>query len=725
MNKYNKFTFLLLLLAFLWNSPVNYAQKNLSLDLIFDQETFVEKSVPGFKVLKNNLEYAVLEHSEQGIEQINIYRLKDRKIARTVFENTFNLKQISHFEWSNDEQFLLIFTQGQQIYRRSYLYTVYHYDIENKKIQLVDESPILHAHFNPVNYDVAYVKNNNLYHYQYNNQSSTALTNDGKKGHIINGNCDWVYEEEFAFSRAFQWSPNGNYLAYYKFDESEVKEFTMTYYDDDSNYPRYDTFKYPKAGEDNSLVSIHVYDMIKKETKTINTGDREDFYIPRIKWAGNKNELIVYLMNRHQNHLEFLWYNPLNQKQKIVYEERNRYYIDITDNIAFDPVRNGFYYTSEKNGLNQLFYWNWDSSTDVLISPKDLEITQINGFDLAKGLVYFTAVGSTPMQRDFYSVNIRNKRANTIVKGDGIVQVSDAGAYFMIKSSSLNQAPKYYLKHKQSKQEIVLEDNALLNQRLEDYGMNNMEFFDLEWEGETYHGWRIMPKDFNPQKKYPVIFYQYSGPGSQEVLDRFPVFQYYWHHFMAQQGYIVVAMDGKGTGARGEEFKKQTYLELGKLETESQIAFAEIIKKEWSFVNPDRLGIWGWSYGGFISASALLKGNTTFSTAVSVAPVTNWAFYDNIYTERFMRTPQENPIGYNDNAPEKMVGLLEGNLMLVHGVTDDNVHFQHAAVMTKNLIEAGKHFESLYYPNKNHSIPGQKTRKQLFEKITNYFNKNL
>lgn len=721
-----KLRFITCIILFLcaWSQQIT-AQEQLTLDLIFDGETFVEKRVPGFRVLKNNTEYAVLEQSEEGLDQINIYQLKSAKLVKTVFENDFDLEDIVHFEWSFDEQYLLIYTKAIPIYRRSTLYTVYKYHIPTKSIELLDESPILHAHFNPVNYDVAYVKDNNLYHYQSASKQSEQLTFDGKKGQIINGNCDWVYEEEFAFSRAFEWSADGKYLAYYKFDESEVKEFTITFYDDGDNYPRFESFKYPKAGEDNSKVSIHVYDLISKNTQHVQTGDRSDFYIPRIKWAGKSNELLVYLMNRHQNHLEFLKFNPSSNTEEIIYEERNDYYIDITDNIAFDN-QFGFYYTSEKNGLNQLFHWNWKTKTDQLISPEALEIDQIVGFDLGHGKVYFTAVGMTPMNRNFYSIDIHRGRLNLLIEEGGVVQVNEAGsAYFLVKSSQLNEAPQYYLLPKRGKQTIVLEQNQILNKQIQKYGMDQMEFFDLEWEGVTYHGWRILPPNFDETQKYPVIFYQYSGPGSQEVMDKFPIFQYYWHHFMAHEGYIIVALDGKGTGGRGEAFKKQTYLTLGALETESQIAFAEILKKEWSFVDGDRIGIWGWSYGGFISASALMKGNQTFSTAVSVAPVSNWAFYDNIYTERFMRTPQENPDGYKDNAPEQMVELLEGNLMIVHGLTDDNVHFQHAAVMTKNLIEAGKQFESLYYPNKNHSIPGTETRKQLFEKITDYFKRHL
>jgi len=712
-------------LCFLIFSSLAIAQEKLTLDIIFDDSTFVEKSVPGFSVLKNDKDYAVLEKNNLGIEQINIYQVKNQKKIKTVFENTFGLEKIDKFTWSHDEKYLLLFTEKQAIYRRSALYKVYHYDIQNKNIVLIDENPIMHAHFNPVNYDVAYVKDNNLYHYDFKNNRRKALTNDGKKGAIINGNCDWVYEEEFAFSRAFEWSPNGQYLAYYKFDESEVKEFTMTFYDEGANYPRYETFKYPKAGEDNSKVAIHVVDLIRNTNHKVNAGDREDFYIPRIKWAGEKNELLVYFLNRHQNHLEFVWFNPQNGKQKIVYEEKNKYYIDITDNIAFHPQEKGFYYTSEKRGKNQLFYWNWETKQDALISPENMEIDQIISFDLSSQKVFFTAITTNPMQREFYSVHVGNKKVEQLVAHEGWLQVSAAGAYFLVKASQLNVAPKFYLLGKKSKNLVLLEDNAALNKNIQKYGMDNMEFFSIDWKGEKYNAWRILPLDFDPNKKYPVLFYQYSGPGSQEVVNRFPIFQYYWHHYLAHEGYIIVAVDGKGTGGRGEEFKKQTYLNLGKLETESQIAFAEKIKKEWDFVDENRIGIWGWSYGGFISASALMKGNKTFSTAVSVAPVTNWAYYDNIYTERFMRKPQENPKGYADNAPETMVEDLKGNLLLIHGVTDDNVHFQHAAVLTRNLVEAGKQFESIYYPNKNHSIPGKNTRKQLFEKITDYLKKHL
>lgn len=707
---------------FIYQYPAQ-AQKTLSLDIIYDETTFVEKQVPGFKVMKNPKHYAVLEGD--SVKEINIYHIDRQKKIKSVFKNTYEIQDISHFEWSFDEQYLLIYSNPERIYRRSTLYQVHLYHIPSQQIMLLDSESILHAHFNPQNYDIAYVKNNNLYYFNFETKERQALTNDGAKNSIINGNCDWVYEEEFAFSRAFEWSENGEYLAYYKFDESEVKEFTMTFYDDHTNYPRYETFKYPKAGEDNSKVSIHIINIKNKQSFKVDEGERTDFYIPRIKWAGKQNELIVYFLNRHQNHLELLWVNPRTQESKLIYEEIDQHYIDITDNIAFDD-QNGFYYTSEKAGRNQLYHWNWEKEVDLLLVPEWMEIDQIIDFDLSSQKVFFTTVGELPMKRKFQEVEVNTQQIRTLFDENGAVQVSKAGSgHFLIKSSNINKAPAYYLMSKKNFKSTLLEQNELLNQRIVEYQMNTTHFFDLEWEGVTYYGWRILPLDFDPHKKYPVIFYQYSGPGSQEVMDKFPVFQYYWHHYMAQQGYIIIAMDGKGTGGRGAKFKKQTYLNLGALETESQIAFAEILQKEWSFIDKDRMGIWGWSYGGFISASALLKGSETFKTAVSVAPVTNWAFYDNIYTERFMRTPQENPKGYEENAPEKMVDRLKGNLMLVHGVTDDNVHFQHAAVMTKNLIEAGKHFESLYYPNKNHSIPGNQTRKQLFEKITDYFKKNL
>lgn len=695
----------------------------LSLETIFDETTFIEKQVPGFKVMKNPKHYAVLEGD--SIKEINIYHIDRQKKIKTVFKNDFDLKEIAHFEWSFDEQYLMIFTEPEPIYRRSTLYKVYLYHIPTQTIELLHSEKLLHAHFNPTSYDVAFVLNNNLHHYNFNQKQVIALTNDGLKNHIINGNCDWVYEEEFAFSRAFEWSENGKFLAYYRFDESEVKEFTMTYYDDGDNYPRYATFKYPKAGEDNSKVSIHVINLENNQTFQVDNGKRNDFYIPRIKWAGKQNELIVYFLNRHQNHLELLWVDPLTEESKIIYEEQDPYYIDITDNIAFDG-ENGFYYTSEKAGSNQLYHWNWEKQLDRLLVPENMEIDQIIDFDLKSQKVYFTSVGQLPMKRNFQEVEVDSKKIKTLFDFDGVVQVSKAGdQHFLVKSSTLNRAPSFHLLAKRNLKTTLLEDNKQLNEKLTEYKLDRMELFEIEWENEIYYGWSILPLNFEQDKKYPILFYQYSGPGSQEVLDKFPIFQYYWHHYMAQQGYIIVSIDGKGTGGRGTAFKKQTYLNLGALETESQIAFAEILKKEWNFIDEERVGIWGWSYGGFISASALLKGNETFKTAVSVAPVTNWAFYDNIYTERFMRTPQENPKGYQDNAPEQMVHLLKGNLMLVHGVTDDNVHFQHAAVMTKNLIEAGKHFESLYYPNKNHSIPGNSTRKQLFEKITDYIKKNL
>jgi dipeptidyl-peptidase-4 len=564
-----------------------------------------------------------------------------------------------------------------------------------------------------------------LYVYDIIKNTTTPITQDGVTNHIINGNCDWVYEEEFSFSKAYEWSPDGEWIAFYKFDESNVKEFTMQYYKEGNNYPDNYTFKYPKAGEDNSVVNIYTYHIASKTTQKMDVGSETDQYIPRIKWA-SEQDLCIFRMNRHQNHLELLYAHPQSGQTKQVYEEHNAYYIDIHDNIYFLQKGKKIVLTSEKEGYNHLYMHDVVSKKTKAITTGAWDIDNLVSVDEKQSKAYFTAGITSPLERQFYAVNLQGGRLQKIISETGWNTVSASGSkYFLVKHQSTQKVPTFRLLNTKGKTVRLLEQNETLQQNMSTLQLGKLHFLTIPNDvGDLLHTYMITPPNFDSTRQYPVLMYQYSGPGSQQVGNKFQLDSYMWHQFLAQRGYIIVVADGTGTGGRGETFKKKTYLQLGKLESDDQIAVAQHLGKL-SFVDANRIGIWGWSYGGFMSSTCLFKAPKVFKAAIAVAPVTNWRFYDNIYTERYMRTPQENPEGYDHNAPEKLAKNLEGNFLLIHGLADDNVHFQNAAALTNQLIKHNKQFRSEYYPNGNHGIGGGKTRLQLYQRMTDFVLESL
>lgn len=721
----------ILLVAALLVAQLSFAQggyKKITLEDVWSKNTFAMKSVPGFNAMKDGLHYTQTDKVD-GVQQVNEYELATGNKVKTLFDNSLqtykdSVLQIDGYILDNDEQKMLLLTEKKNIYRRSVLYKVYVYDPATKKITLLDKDKILHPSFSPDGKKVAYVKDNDLYYQDLASGKVTAVTKDGKKNHIINGNCDWVYEEEFEFTKAYDWSEDGKYIAYYRFDESGVKEYTLTYYD--SLYPRIYTYKYPKAGEDNSIVQVKLYNMANRKTVNVNVGPEKDQYIPRIKWMDD-NHLCVYRMNRRQNKLELLRADAATGSSKVIYSEENKYYIEINDNIRFLPDGNSFVFSSERTGYNHLFFYDWKYKTLRELTPGEYDIESLTGLDTAKKLVYYTAAERSPLQRNLYAVgwNGEGKTCLTPEKGTHSITPCTGNRYFLDCYSRLTQPPVYYLRDADGKIVRTLEDNHKLVETMQDYDLGDIHFMKIK--GAYYddlNAWMITPPHFSKYKKYPVLMYQYSGPGSQQVADKFPMGYYFWHQMLAQKGYIVVCVDGTGTGFRGEEFRKKTYLQLGRYESDDQIAVAKNLA-ELSYVDKNRIGIWGWSYGGFMSSTCIFKGNDVFKAAISVAPVTNWRYYDNIYTERYMRKPQENPEGYDDNAPEYMADRLKGKLLLIHGTGDDNVHFQNSAMLVNALIKANKDYDSEYYPNRTHGISGGNTRLHLFRRMTNFILENL
>lgn len=634
---------------------------------------------------------------------------------------------------SNDKKRILVMTGKEAIYRRSSKSFVYLHDILSKKTRKLDSEKILHATFSPDGRRIAYVKNNNLYLFDIATGSSRAITTDGKWNHIINGNCDWVYEEEFEFTRAYEWSPAGNYIAYYRFDETNVKEYQFTQYDD--TYNKQYTYKYPKAGEENSKVEIHIYDIANnKDVKA--QYEQGDIYIPRIKWTKNDNQLVVYWMNRHQDDLKLLLTNAQTGTSSLLYNEKNKYFVEINDDWWWLKDGKHFLFTSEMNGYRHLYLYSLDGKSNIQLTRGNYEITEVNGVDEANKRIYFTMAYPRPMDRNLFVTDFTGKKTFQLTRGEGWhrVELNDQFTQFFDYRSDLNTPQEVTLndivvdKKKNISTRLVkmVNDNAKLKARLEEYGIGKAAFIRVpNSKGDTLNGWMLKPANFDPAKKYPVLFCNYGGPGSQQVSNRFGAVSM-WHQLLAQKGFIVVSVDNTGTGYRGEEFKKKTYLQLGKFEIEDQIDAAKFIGAM-PFVDKANIGHWGWSYGGFMSSLAITKGNDVFSAAVAVAPVTNWRYYDNIYTERYMRTPQENPKGYDDNSPINFTDRIKGKYLLVHGTGDDNVHFQNSTQMITALVKSNIDFESAYYPNKNHSISGSldNTTFHLWSKMTKWIQENM
>ncbi|WP_165917177.1 S9 family peptidase [Flaviaesturariibacter aridisoli] len=681
--------------------------KQITMEDIYKKGTFRSEFVPGFA----------------GTSDDSLFNPSDVK------DETGKVVSSVDYQVSSDRKRVLFFNGREPIYRRSSKATAYVYDLAGKKAVRLNNGKVLHPTFSPDGSKIAYVFDNNLYIYDIASAATTAVTTDGKWNQVINGNCDWVYEEEFEFSRAFEWSPDGKYIAYYKFDEAAVKEFQFTMYD--SAYNRQYGYKYPKAGESNSKVQIRLYDVASRNDVAAQY-EQGDIYIPRIKWTRDANpKLVVFWLNRHQNDLRLLLTAPATGTATELYREQNKYFVEINDNWQFLKDGKSYLFTSEMNGFTQLYRYSIDGKKKIQITKMKADIADINGVDEKNGLVYYTLAYPTPMDRNLFVSDLNGRNTKQLTQGTGWhrVELNDSYTQFMDYYSNINTPQTvslYNLKKDKATFIKPVGENSKLKQTIKEYGIGQAEFMRIpNSKGDTLNGWMLKPANFDPNKKYPVLFCNYGGPGSQQVANRFGAVSM-WHQMLAQKGFIVVSVDNTGTGFRGEEFKKKTYLQLGKFEIEDQIDAAKYLAKQ-SFVDPKNIGHWGWSFGGFMSSLAITKGNDAFSAAVAVAPVTSWRFYDNIYTERYMRTPQENKSGYDDNAPINFVNRIKGKFLLIHGTADDNVHFQNSTQMISALVKANVDFETMYYPNKNHGISGgaDNTTFHIWSKMTNWILDNL
>ncbi len=735
MKKITSIATLLCIFAISFTASAQNGTKNFTLEDVLRKGLFRASGIQEVRSMSDGLHYTALTDNSATITK---YAYKTGKAVGLIVDirdaKNDALTSIHDYEFSEDESLVLLQTSMELIYRRSFKADYYIYNVKDKTFKPLSVNGRQQlATFSPDGKKIAFVRENNLFIADLATGNETQITRDGKPNEIINGAPDWVYEEEFEFNKAFSWSADSRRLAYMKFDERGVKMFNMTMFqgarpsiDENALYPANSQFKYPKAGEDNSIVTVHIYDLVSTNTIRAGIGQEKDQYIPRIMFTKDPEMLAVFRLNRLQNHLDILGTNVRTGESKIIYTEDNKFYIDEGnfDNIRFMPEGGSFVITSEITGWTHLYLCDYVNATVTPITQGEFDVTEYYGYDPSKKLHYYQAAAINPMQREVYSITNDGKDAKALTReaGTNKAQFSSSFRYFIHTFSSVDTPPLYVLREANGKQIRVLEDNKKLADGLKEFKFNHKEFFTFTTtEGVKLNAYAIYPPDFSQDKKYPVIFDQYSGPNSQTVLNNWG---YDFNDYMAQEGYIIISIDPRGTGARGEAFRKSTYLNLGKLETIDQIEGAKYMASL-PYVDADRIGIWGWSYGGFISSSCMLKGDGIFNTGVAVAPVTNWRYYDNIYTERFMRTPQENPKGYDDNSPLFFADKLQGNLLLMHGTADDNVHVQNTMEFAERLVQAGKKFDMMLYTNRNHSIYGGNTRMHLFKEIEDYFKENL
>lgn len=705
---------------FLLGSSIAFSQ--LSVERIWKKYEFYARGVDGFASMADGQHYT--NFGEDGsILKFNINNATDAGTRLvSASELLYEGKQISvsEYEFNADESKLLLLVNKKSVYRHSYRAQHFLFDLKTRKLQVLDKEhePQTLAKYSPDGKSVSYIHGNDLFVKDLGSETVKKLTKDGKKNKIINGTTDWVYEEEFALTDAYAWSPDGKYIAFLRFDERNVPEFNMAMYG--SLYPEDYKYKYPKAGEVNSVVTAYVVEIKSGKIQKLDLGEYE--YIPRLNWSGNANLLVLQTMNRHQSQLKYHLFDFTGKKSahSVFYEEKSKTYIDIDDNLAILKDGKSLIRTSEMNGYRHLYKLSFDGKIEP-ITTGNWDVIDFLGIDNNNEWVYYTSAEVSPKNKTVYRIRLNGSDKTAISPLDGYndAEFTEGMNYFVLTHSDANTVPTYVLCDNKGSRIRDLEMNVDAKIKIAATQPQKKEFLTFKSGDIELNGWMIKPKNFDPSKKYPVYMTVYGGPGHNEVLDQWDGNDYMYHQLLAENGYIVVCVDPRGTQFRGEAFKKSTYLQLGKLEIEDVINSAKELQKL-PYVDGSRIGIMGWSYGGFMASLAITKGADVFKMAIAVAPVTNWRYYDNIYTERFMRTPQENADGYDKNSPINYVDKIKGNYFLIHGSADDNVHYQNAMEMVTALVKANKQFDMFIYPNKNHGIYGGNTRNHLFQMLFDY-----
>ena len=719
-----------LLFLFILISTSIYAQKQkITLEDIWTKYSFSTERLESFHSMKKGEYYTVLNNFKEGtwLDKYSYATLK--KVETIVSGNDLiGIKYFDDYTFNMEETKIIIGNNIERIFRHSRVGDYYVYDIPAKKLVKIADHKIMEPTFSPDGNKVAFAYQNNLYVKDLKTDEIIQITFDGKKNKIINGITDWVYEEEFAFVRAFEWNGSSDKIAFIRFDESEVLEFAMDIYGKNL-YPAQQVFKYPKAGENNSKVDLFIYDINTQKSSKINLGKNKQYYMPRMQWTNENNTLAVTTLNRHQNNLDFVFVNGKTLKSQLILNETDKAFVDIEmkDEITF--LNNGdFIWTSEKDGFNHIYLYDKNGKLIRQITKGNWEVTGYYGLDSKTNKIFYQSTEDGSINRGIYSIDISGKNKQKLNKktGSNYAAFSNSFHYFINTFSSATTPPVYTLMDAKTGKEIQeIKNNTKLSKKLSNYNLPEKKFTTIKTKNGEFNMWIVKPTNFDPNKEYPLLMFQYSGPGSQSVKNTWNNSKDYWNYMLADKGYIVACVDGRGTGFKGRDFKKIIYKELGKYEIEDQIEAAKELGKR-KYIDANRIGIWGWSYGGYMSSLAITKGADIFKMAIAVAPVTSWRFYDSVYTERYMQTPQENPDGYDENSPLNFASLLKGDYLLIHGTGDDNVHVQHSMRMANALIEANKDFDFFIYPDRTHGIyKGINTRLHLYQKMTKFIDKSM
>ena len=733
-----KFIFLFFCLCCL----AGFAQGGKALDLKeINSGKFSPENIYGVVPMPDGEHYT--QRNAEGT-QIVKYSFRTGEPVEVVFDvakaRECPFKKFDSYQFSPDGSKILIATETTPIYRHSYTAVHYLYPVKrndkgvttnNIVEKLSDGGPQQAPVFSPDGNLVAFVRDNNIFLVKllYGN-SESQVTEDGKLNSVLNGIPDWVYEEEFGFNRALEFNADNTMLAYVRFDESEVPSYTFPLFAGEAprnnalqDYPGEYTYKYPKAGYPNSKVSVHTFDIKSKVTRQVKLPIDTDGYIPRIRFTQDPNKLAIMTLNRHQNRFDMYFADPRSTVCKLALRDESPYYINenVFDNIRFYP--DNFSFVSDKSGYPHLYWYSMNGNLIKQVTSGNYEVKSFIGWNPDTNEFYYTSNEESPMRQAVYKIDRKGKKVKlSNQQGTNSPIFSSSMKYFMNKFTSLDTPMLITLNDNTGKVLKTLVTNDKLKEKLAGYAIPQKEFFTFKTtEGVDLNGWMMKPVNFDPSKRYPVLMFQYSGPGSQQVLDKWGIS---WETYMASLGYVVACVDGRGTGGRGSEFQKCTYLNLGVKEAKDQVEAAKYLGGL-PYVDKGRIGIWGWSFGGYMTIMSMSEGTPVFKAGVAVAAPTDWKYYDTVYTERFMRTPKENAEGYKAASAFSRADNLHGNLLLVHGMADDNVHFQNCTEYAEHLVQLGKQFDMQVYTNRNHSIYGGNTRNHLYTKLTNFFRNNL
>lgn len=723
----NRFTFsLLLTLALCGSVSAQNGNKHVELKQITDGNFRQVTAIGEMRSLPDGEHYTAMN---KDCSMIIKYSYRTGNPVDTLF-NTSEARECTFtdfdgYDISSTGHRIIVWCDSEPIYRRSSKAVVYDYDVRRNYVKPFTDSKSkqMIPTYSPDGRMCAYVRDNNIWLKKFDFDTEVQVTKDGELNKILNGITDWVYEEEFSVTNLMAWSSDSEYLAYVRFDETEVPEYSMQMYGN-GLYPDYYNYKYPKAGQKNSKVTLHSYSVATKDTKELKVPVEADSYIPRIVFTTNPDQLAVMTLNRQQNQFNLYYANPKSGVFRLVLREDNKCYVDseLLNSIQFSE--DGFTYISEKDGYSHIYLYSPTGVMQRQVTKGNWDVTQFLGIDPVTKAVYYQSAEESPLHRAVYKIDAKGVKTKlSVEEGTNNVAFSNNFAYYVNSYSNANTPVKITVNETKTKKALrTLQDNAALKEKLAGYTFGKKEFFKVHTASDyELNAWIVKPANFDETKKYPVLMVQYSGPNSQQVLDQY---SFDWEQSLAANGVIVVSVDGRGTGARGEAFRKCTYLRMGELESRDQVEAAQALGKL-PFIDKNRIAIWGWSFGGYTTLMSMSVGNGTFKAGIAVAPPTDWKYYDSVYTERFMRTPQENFEGYAATSPLRRAKDLKGQLLLIHGTADDNVHFMQTMEYAEALVQAGKQFDMHVYKDRNHSIYGGNTRYHLYTKMSNFLFNNL